>query len=299
MFIASSKGASSRKLGRTPRAEKHHPAPRGRVSRQRAGDGTRIALREEIHYHEPPRKRLRKALVSPVRPSRRPPVHLPSAVPSYVYEDSYLEHHSPTRGRHDPPLNLRDRDPYRDGRDSYLEHHYSYREGRDPYTERSDSYRDGRDPYIDTRDPYRDSRDLRHDSYRPARDPYLDRHDLYRDERDPPYIQSRDSYRDERDPYLERHVIYRNVTPSEPYSTYRRGRLPVHSDDVYVQPPVVENRDRYRRDEVYPLSWETRHRRDIDERDPYVSKRERPSLAERIYGAEYPSRPGLSREYRL
>ncbi|KAI3450383.1 hypothetical protein Pfo_007048 [Paulownia fortunei] len=314
LFIVSSKGHRLKKLGRSRKAEKHHPVRRERTRRQRAGDERRLALREELRYHERPRKRLRNA-ISPEAPLRQPlPAPLPSTVPSYVYErtsdvdayrrDQYLESHNLYRDRHDP-LVIR-RDPYRDGRDPPTERRDHYRDGRDTYLVRHYPYRDGRDPYIERRDTYRDGRDpspRRRDPYTDGRDSYLERRDPYRDRRDP-HIEIHNSYRDGRDSYLERRVPYRDATHSEPYSTYRRDPL---SDrpDVYREDQGVEYHDSYRREELlerrdlHPFNLETRHRHDIGSRDSYASDRERPPYAEPIYSAEYPSRAGLAREYRL
>ncbi|KAL2239552.1 uncharacterized protein LOC105170420 [Sesamum indicum] len=320
LFIASSKGQRSKKLGRRCKAEKHHPVLRERTRRRKAGDGRRLALRDELlRYDESPRKRPRK-VISPVPPLRQPP---PSNVHAYAYErtsdldvyrrDPYLERRSPYRDRRDPLLDRRDlyrdgRDPpterhdhYRDGRDPYLDRHYRYRDGRDPYIERYDPYRDGRDTYPERRDPYKDRRD----SYLERRDSYKDRGDSYLERLDP-YIESRDSYRDARDMFVERRGPYRDGIHSDPYSTYRRDLRDPISDGrgVYREERRVENSDYYREEEPlerrsHALSLETRDRHDIGSRDSYVSYRERPLYTEPIYSAEYPYRAGLAREYRL
>ncbi|KAL0460326.1 UNVERIFIED_CONTAM: hypothetical protein Slati_0659800 [Sesamum latifolium] len=252
LFIASSKGQRSKKLGRRRKAEKHHPVHRERTRRQKAGDGRRFALRDELlRYDESPRKRPRK-VISPVPPLRQPPL---SNVSSYAYErtsdldvyrrDPYLERRSPYRDRRDPLLGRRDLyrdgrdrptehyDHYRDGRDPYLDRHYRYRDGRDPYIEGRDHYRDGRDTYPERRDPYKDRRD----SYLERRDPYKDRGDSYLERRDP-CIESRDSYRDARDLFVERCGPYRDGIHSDPYSTYRRD----------LRDPISDGRGVYRED---------------------------------------------------
>ncbi|KAK4440869.1 hypothetical protein Salat_0421800 [Sesamum alatum] len=320
LFIASSKGQWSKKLGRRRKAEKNHPVRRERTRRRKAGDDRHLSLRGELlRYDESPRKRPRK-VISQVPPLRQPP---PSNVPSYAYErtsdldvyrrDPYLERRSPYRDRRDPLLDRRDlyrdgRDPpterhdhYRDGRDPYLDRNYRYRDGRDPYIEGRDPYRDGRDPYPERRDPYKDRRD----SYLERRDPYKDRGDSYLERRDP-YIESRDSYRDTRDVYVERRGPYRDGIHSDPYSTYRRDLRDPISDGrgVYREDRRVENSDYYRVEEPlerrsHALSLETRDRHDIGSRDTYVSYRERPLYTEPIYSAEIPYRAGLAREYRL
>ncbi|KAL0369816.1 UNVERIFIED_CONTAM: hypothetical protein Sangu_0299700 [Sesamum angustifolium] len=318
LFIASSKGQQSKKLGRRCKAEKHLPVCRDRTRRRKAGDGRRLALRDELlRYDESPRKRPRK-VISPVPPLRQPPL---SNFPAYertsdldVYRrDPYLERHSPYRDRRDPLLDRRDlyrdgRDPpterhdhHRDGRDPYLDRHYRYRDGRDPYIEGRDPYRDGRDPYPERRDPYKDRRD----SYLERRDPYKDRGDSYLERRDP-YIESRDSYRDARDLFVERRGPYRDGIHSDTYSTYRRDLRDPISDGcgVYREDRRVENSDYYRGEEPlerrpHALSLETRDRHDISSRGSYVSYRERPLYAEPIYSAENPYRAGLAREYRF
>ncbi|PIN24389.1 hypothetical protein CDL12_02922 [Handroanthus impetiginosus] len=302
LFVDSSKGHLPKKLGRRRKAEKHQPVRQERTIRRRPLEEKRLASREELRYHERPRKRQRE-VISPLAPTRQPlpaslPAPVPSTVPSYVHvrtsdtnayrRDPYLESHSPYRDRRDPLLDRPD--PYRDGRDPYLERHYSYRDGREPYIERHDPYRDARDPYPEHVDSYRDGRDS-----------YLGRHD--RDVRDP-YIESRDPYRDRRDPYSELRATYRDGTHSELYSSYRRDPL---SDRrlVSVEDRRVEYPSSYRREEVlercdpHPSSLETRRRDDLVSRDSYISYRERPSYANPIYSAEYPSRAGLAREYRL
>ncbi|KAL0417865.1 UNVERIFIED_CONTAM: hypothetical protein Sradi_1200000 [Sesamum radiatum] len=184
LFIASSKGQQSKKLGRRRKAEKHLPVCRERTRRRKAGDGRRLALRDELlRYEESPRKRPRK-VISSVPPLRQPPL---SNFPAYertsdldVYRrDPYLERRGPYRDRRDPLLDRRDL--YRDGRDPPTERHDHHRDGRDPYLDRHCRYRDGRDPYIEGRDPYRDGRD----PYPERRDPYKDRRDSYLERRDP------------------------------------------------------------------------------------------------------------------
>ncbi|KAK6163167.1 hypothetical protein DH2020_000031 [Rehmannia glutinosa] len=302
LFIATSKKDMPKKLGRGRKAEKHRPVRRERSRRQRVGDKRNLPLRDELRPRERPRKRPRKAMTPP--PRRPPPARQPSPVRSYVYErtsdvdayrrDPYLESRDAYRDRRDPPLLIR-RDPYRDPpRDPPTERRYHIGDGRDPYLERDyPPYRDGREPYIERR----------HDPYRDGPDPYSRRRDPYVDER-APYLERRDPYRDGRDSYLERRVPYGDAPLSEPYGAYRRDPL---SDrrDVYREDQGVEYRDSFRRDDVLerrelnPFSLETRHGHDIATRDPYVSNRERPSYAEPIYSAEYPSRVGLAREYRL
>ncbi|KAL0390216.1 UNVERIFIED_CONTAM: hypothetical protein Scaly_0378700 [Sesamum calycinum] len=227
LFIASSKGQQSKKLSRRCKAEKHLPVCRDRTRRRKAGDGRRLALRDELlRYDESPRKRPRK-VISPVPPLRQPPL---SNFPAYertsdldVYRrDPYLERRSPYRDRRDPLLDRRDL--YRDGRDPPTERHDHHRDGRDPYLDRHYRYRDGRDPYIEGRDPYRDGRDPypeRRDPYKDRRDSYLERRDPYKDRGDS-YLERRDSYRDARDLFVERRGPYRDGIHSDTYSTYRR-----------------------------------------------------------------------------
>ncbi|KAK4408813.1 hypothetical protein Sango_0462300 [Sesamum angolense] len=292
LFIASSKGQQSKKLGRRCKAEKHLPVCRERTGRRKAGDGRCLALRDELlRYDECPLKRPRK-VISPVPPLRQPPL---SNFPAYertsdlyVYRrDPYLERRSPYRDRRDPLLDRRDL--YRDGRDPPTERHDHHRDGRDPYLDRHYRYRDGRDPYTEGRDPYRD-----------GRDPYPERRDPYKDRRDS-YLERRDPYKDRGDSYLESDGIH-----SDTYSTYRRDLRDPISDGrgVYREDRRVENSDYYRAEEPlerrpHALSLETRDRHDISSRGSYVSYRECPLYAEPIYSAENPYRAGLAREYRL
>ncbi|KAL9170997.1 hypothetical protein ABFS82_04G181700 [Erythranthe guttata] len=329
LFVTSTKGNRTKKLGKTLKAEKPPPTlRRERIPRPRTGgDGPRIAPREEIRYIERPRKRPRRAIISPLH-------HPPS---SYLYDKRTAD--VDTSYRQDPYLDRpRDRrDPYRDSvRDSPPPRDHHYRDRRDPYVERRhysyregagvDPYLDGRSPYaVEARDSYRDARDpvypKRTDSYRDVRDPYaVEPRDSNRDARDPVYpkrldsyrngrgpyaVEPRDSYRDARDHpiYPKRHDSYRDLGRDsylERNSDLERGGL--YSSEPYSsyrrepipfyrEEPVVEYRDSYRREEVYaPLST-IRHRSDIGS-----LKRER---HEPIYSADYPSSSSRAREYRL
>ncbi|KAG6415481.1 hypothetical protein SASPL_122892 [Salvia splendens] len=316
LFVASSKGRPSKKLGASLKVEKR-PILRESSRRQKTGDKRPLPLREELRNPERPRKRQRKVMSSAAAaPRRRLPPPLPSTIPSsYGYDralgtdayrrDPYLERRSPYRDRHDrhlihvdpyggvraPPIERSDR--YRDGHDPPLERHYAYSSSRDSHIERRDPYIDGVDPYPRRRDPYGEGRALEpRDPYRDGRDPYIETRESYRDGRDP-YIERRDSLRDRRAPYLEHHVLYGDSAHSELYSTYRRPPLS-DSRDVHIDDRGVELRDSYRRDELRYES-DSRNRQDIVSNDAYVSNRERLSYADPLYPAAYPSRAGLYR----
>ncbi|KAL6504938.1 hypothetical protein OROHE_023320 [Orobanche hederae] len=288
LFIASSKGSRSKKLRRPNKAENSHlPVRPERLRKRRVGgDERRLAPMEEHRYPEHPRKRPRKAVISP--PHHQPlPVLLPSTVPPYVCKmpsdvDVYNRRDQhPYRERRDPPIVNR-HDPYRDG---YPERDYPYRDGRDPYIKRHDSYKDGRDIYLRGRDPYMD-----------ARASYLERHDTYRDGGDLD-AGIRSSYGDGRDSYLEHRDPY---TYSEAYGSYRRD--PVSNGlDAYREDRGGEYRDSLRRVEelCHPYVFEAGNRHDNCSRDSYVSNLQRASYAGPIYSAEYPSRPGSAPKYHL
>ncbi|XP_041990241.1 uncharacterized protein LOC121741522 [Salvia splendens] len=317
LFVASSKGRPSKKLGASLKAEKRLIL-RESSRRQKTGDKRRLPLREEVRHPEQPRKRQRKVMSSAATPRLRLPPPLPSTIPSsYGYDralgtdayrrDPYLKRRSPYKERHDrplirvdpyggvraPPIERSDR--YRDGHEPPLERHYAYNSSRDSRIERRDPYIDGVDPYPRRRDPYGEGRAPYlepRDPYRDGRDPYIETRESYRDGRDP-YIERRDSLRDRRALYLERQVPYVDSAHSELYNSYRRPPLS-DSRDFYRDDRGVELRDSYRLDELRSES-DSRNRQDIVSRDAYVSNRERLSYADPLYPATYPSRAGLYR----
>ncbi|KAL6516474.1 hypothetical protein OROGR_019779 [Orobanche gracilis] len=284
LFIASSKGGRSKKLHRLRKAENSRlPVRSERHGKRRVdGDERRLAPVEEHWYPEHPRKRLRKAVISP--PHNQPlPVILPSTVPPYVCKmpsdvDAYsrLDQYPYRERRNRTIVNCHDRD-------GYPERDYPHRDGRVPYIKRHDSYEDGQDIYLRGCDPCVGRR----------RASYLERRDAYRGGGDLD-AGIRSSYGDGRDLYLEHRDPY---TYLEAYGSYRRD--PVSNGlDAYRG---GEYRDSFRRVEELcrPYVFEGGNRNDNCNRDSYVLNLQRASYAGPIYSAEYPSRAGSAAKYHL